>query len=46
MIAIMGGIYLGSTAIVFIFVCILLANTLLIYQVARMKNCYLNRAMP
>lgn len=37
-VAIMGGIFLGSNSLILIFIIILMANTLLIEQISRMKN--------
>ncbi len=40
-VAILGGIFLGSEALIVIFVLILLANTLLVQQISNLKNYYL-----
>lgn len=37
-VAMIGGIFLGSNALILIFVIILAANTLLIEQISRLKN--------
>ena len=41
-VAIMGGIFLGSNALILIFIIILAANTLLIEQISRLKNALQN----
>ena len=44
-VAIMGGIFLGSSALILIFVIILASNTILISQISRMKNSILEPAV-
>ncbi len=41
LIALIGGIYLGSSTAIIIFICIMLANTVLIVQTAKLKDEYL-----
>ncbi|TSC76172.1 MAG: hypothetical protein G01um101433_801 [Parcubacteria group bacterium Gr01-1014_33] len=41
LVAIMGGIFLGGNALILIFVIILSCNTLLIWQIAKLKNFFL-----
>jgi len=42
-IALLGGIYLGGAEAILIFVCILMANTLLIFQTSRLGNIHTHR---
>jgi hypothetical protein len=39
-VAIMGGIFLGGNALILIFVIILALNTMLIWQISRLKNYF------
>lgn len=39
-VAIMGGIFLGGNALILIFVIILTLNTMLIWQISKLKNCF------
>ncbi|MDO8530172.1 MAG: hypothetical protein Q7S10_02085 [bacterium] len=44
-VALMGGIFLGGNSLIIIFVIILALNTVLIWQISRMKNYFLGRSI-
>jgi hypothetical protein len=41
-VAIIGGIFLGGSALILLFVLIITLNTILIWQISRLKNFFLN----
>ena len=43
-VAVMGGIFLGGNSLILIFVLILTLNTILIWQISKLKNYFLNQA--